>query len=137
MKSLKWIYFLLFAVQFFFCMCNSPMCHAWQIIKGQGKKNIASLTSVGQDIWHNSFWMNRKKLIDYFNFFLFLIFLLHVMGWEYRCWIQFYHKVEKIQWKFKLLAGKFTWGKVHIFWEGHKILRNLPLTFDYSTYSQK
>ena len=27
-------------------------------------------------------------------------------------------------------------GKVHIFWEGHKILRNLPLTFDYSTYSQ-
>ena len=28
-------------------------------------------------------------------------------------------------------------SKVHIFWEGHKILRNLPLTFDYSTYSQK
>ena len=27
--------------------------------------------------------------------------------------------------------------KVHISWEGHKILRNLPLTFDYSTYSQK
>ena len=26
--------------------------------------------------------------------------------------------------------------KVHIFWEGHKFLRNLPLTFDYSTYSQ-
>ena len=27
--------------------------------------------------------------------------------------------------------------KVHIFWEGHKILRNIPVTFDYSTYSQK
>ena len=27
----------------------------------------------------------------------------------------------------------FTY-KVHIFWEGHKILRNLHLTFDYSTY---
>jgi hypothetical protein len=27
--------------------------------------------------------------------------------------------------------------KVHIFWEGHKSLWNLPLTFDYSTYSQK
>ena len=27
--------------------------------------------------------------------------------------------------------------KVHIFWEGHKILPNLYLTFDYSTYSQK
>ena len=27
--------------------------------------------------------------------------------------------------------------KVHIFWEGHKILQNLHLTFDYSTYSQK
>jgi hypothetical protein len=25
-------------------------------------------------------------------------------------------------------------SKVHIFWEGHKILRNLPLTFDCSTY---
>ena len=24
-----------------------------------------------------------------------------------------------------------------MFWEGHKILRNLHLTFDYSTYSQK
>ena len=27
--------------------------------------------------------------------------------------------------------------KVHIYWEGHKILRHLPLTFDYSTYCQK
>ena len=27
--------------------------------------------------------------------------------------------------------------KVHIFWEGHKMLRNLHLTFDYSTYSQR
>ena len=27
--------------------------------------------------------------------------------------------------------------KVHIFWEGHKILRNLNLTFDYGTYNQK
>ena len=27
--------------------------------------------------------------------------------------------------------------KVHIFWEGHKVLRNLPLTFDHSTYNQK
>ena len=30
-----------------------------------------------------------------------------------------------------------NFSKVHIFWEGHKILRNLHLTFDYSTYSQK
>ena len=28
-------------------------------------------------------------------------------------------------------------GKVHIFWEGHKILRNLHLTFVYNTYRQK
>ena len=27
-------------------------------------------------------------------------------------------------------------GKVYIFWEGHKILRNLRLTFDYSKYIQ-
>ena len=31
----------------------------------------------------------------------------------------------------------FKFVKVYIFWEGHKILRNLHLTFDYSTYSQK
>ena len=28
-------------------------------------------------------------------------------------------------------------SKVHIFWEGHKILRNLPLTFDRMYCSQK
>ena len=28
-------------------------------------------------------------------------------------------------------------SKIHIFCEGHKILRNIHLTFDYSTYSQK
>ena len=33
-------------------------------------------------------------------------------------------------WSFKLI-------EVYIFWEGHKILWNLHLTFDYSTYSQK
>ena len=27
--------------------------------------------------------------------------------------------------------------KVHILWEGHKILQNLHLTFDHSTYSQR
>ena len=27
-------------------------------------------------------------------------------------------------------TGSFLIIKVHIFWEGHKILRNLPLTFD-------
>ena len=27
----------------------------------------------------------------------------------------------------------FYFVKVHIFWEGHKILQNLYLTFDYST----
>ena len=30
----------------------------------------------------------------------------------------------------------FTYVKVHIFWEGHKILRNLPLTFDCMHRSQ-
>ena len=43
------------------------------------------------------------------------------------------------------LQNRFQWIsfcdhgfiKVHIFREGQKILRNLPLTFDYSSYSQK
>ena len=29
------------------------------------------------------------------------------------------------------------YNKVRIFWEGHMILRNLHLTFVYSTYRQK
>ena len=36
-----------------------------------------------------------------------------------------------------LSNAMYNWFKVHIFWEGHKSLRNLPLTFDYSTYSQR
>ena len=32
---------------------------------------------------------------------------------------------------------RFKFCKVHIFWEGHKILRNLPLTFDCMYCSQK
>ena len=35
------------------------------------------------------------------------------------------------------IGSTFYPVKVHIFWEGHKILRNLHLTFDCSTYSQK
>ena len=40
-----------------------------------------------------------------------------------------------IQKRWKKLAF-FVKCKVHIFWEGHKILQNLPLTFDCSTYLQ-
>ena len=36
-------------------------------------------------------------------------------------------------WLFVIQCG----FKVHLFQEGHKILQNLHLTFDYSTYSQK
>ena len=32
-----------------------------------------------------------------------------------------------------IFATYYSWNKVHTFWEGHKILRNLFLTFDYST----
>ena len=35
-----------------------------------------------------------------------------------------------------LPIGQFNNHKVHIFWEGHKIFRILPLTFEYSTYVQ-
>ena len=53
---------------------------------------------------------------------------------------QLYH----INWKSKrniqptrvMLINLFI-SKVHIFWEGHKILRNLPLTFDPMYCSQK
>ena len=44
--------------------------------------------------------------------------------------------LRKSSWNFRPLWLSIK-NKVHIFWEGHKILQNLPLTFDYSTYSQK
>ena len=54
--------------------------------------------------------------------------------------LQFNEQSVVILWvswcKNKSFWQRFT-CKVHIFWEGHKILRNLHLTFDYSTYSQK
>ena len=39
--------------------------------------------------------------------------------------------------KHYVMYTNFMNVKVHVFWEGHKILRNLHLTFDHSTYSQK
>ena len=38
---------------------------------------------------------------------------------------------------FFLAVGQSNFGKVHIFWEGHKILRNLLLTFDWYYIGQK
>ena len=43
---------------------------------------------------------------------------------------------EQLSYNICYLFTKFV-CKVHIFWEGHKIFRNLHFTFDYSTYSQK
>ena len=34
-------------------------------------------------------------------------------------------------------SWQFGWDKGHIFWEGHKILWNLPLTFDWHYIGQK
>ena len=39
--------------------------------------------------------------------------------------------------KWKIFGHADSDYKVHIFWEGYKILRNLPLTFECSTHSQK
>ena len=70
-----------------------------------------------------------NKIIEWDFFFLVYSFLycvcnlkLFLLLWQER--------------NIHLQVGIFC-HKVHIFWEGHKIFRNLPLTFDYSTYSQK
>ena len=54
--------------------------------------------------------------------------------WTWRIQVNFVKKqlVSYIK-KFKFLTKR---NKVHLFWEGHKILRNLHLTFDYGTYLQ-
>jgi hypothetical protein len=45
----------------------------------------------------------------------------------------FVSKLTKLLEYFILYNTLCSWIKVNIFWEGHKILQNLPLTFDYST----
>ena len=60
-----------------------------------------------------------------------------------KLWVQMTSKSSNLNEKIKYFAVKlpkfhgYTLGdcRVHIFWEGHKILRDLPLTFDYRTYS--
>ena len=59
---------------------------------------------------------------------LHLNWLLSFMNW--------FNAICLFRWPF-LEKNYIANVKVHIFWEGHKILRNLHLTFDYSTYSQK
>ena len=53
--------------------------------------------------------------------------------------VRMHSDVKKFKWKQYYFEEQFHGiiDKVHIFWEGHNILRNLHLTFDYSTYSQK
>ena len=44
--------------------------------------------------------------------------------------------LKALQVKFSEKASKI-WCKVHIFWEGHKIMRNLHLIFDCVYFGQK
>ena len=55
------------------------------------------------------------------------------------CWHYFFCYLSKITIKVSCASWSVDslLGKVHIFWEGHKILRNLPLTFDRMYRSQK
>ena len=48
-------------------------------------------------------------------------------------WRQKFHILKTIL----ICAPRICLFKVHIIWEGHKILRNLPLTFDCSTVKSK
>ena len=55
----------------------------------------------------------------------------HIMNWKLEIDLNWPSRSRPLKFKY------YTWSldkQVHIFWEGHKILRNLPLTFDYSTF---
>ena len=51
--------------------------------------------------------------------------------------IIFFSRTQKLHHWDRATLPVATTTKVRIFWEGHKILRNLHLTFVYSTYRQK
>ena len=55
----------------------------------------------------------------------------HLLTWEWRL----KQICKRMVVKFEL--SEWVIGKVRLFWEGHKILRNLHFTFVYSTYRQK
>ena len=92
-----------------------------------------------KNLWSFNYWMiklnNSPNGICFFNNFM-------IQELKIR-------NIAQLFWaSVSLVKGKFegTWENLKhknqviissIFWEGHKILQNLPLTFDYSTYSQK
>ena len=57
------------------------------------------------------------------------------MRTHHKYWTNFLH-IKHICTIISFIVRIFDF-KVHIFWEGHKILRNIQLTFDYMYFSQK
>ena len=72
------------------------------------------------------YWLVKNVLNNYFNF---CPFSVHVV-YEAVLLVEFPTKI-------KIFNDSEQPGKVHIFREGHKILQNLPLTFDCMCCSQK
>ena len=91
------------------------------------------------------------------NGFMYFIFMFHFFQWSVEgtifshsyfnpkaCWVktalnnvQIVQSIQKITPEIAKIIFSYKSGKVHIFWEGHKILRNLPLNFDWHYIGQK
>ena len=87
--------------------------------------------------WHFLWLQNVKyetyckaKLFQAANFYVFIGSKFLLCEWSL-LEIKTIRKSDQSMWWLNLFF------KVHIFWEGHKILRNLPLTFDCMYCSQK
>ena len=90
--------------------------------------------------WNNfrvsKYWMTARACSKHVSskkdlkFFIYVLFKILIGN----CFYYEYGKLKK--WKKSNHHMAHT-VKVHIFWEGHKILRNLPFTFDCMYCSQK
>ena len=129
---------------------NVNLCNKINIISTNHKAWI-------KELLYNWSKMDLFLLVLIFKWNISILFLSQKLQWGNLTWkmilpgvIQVASGYSLITLKSKtlllrlgLLQGNLSNGidnktvKVHIFWEGHKILQNLHLTFDYSTYSQK
>ena len=93
-----------------------------------------SLVSYGRMISILTIYLSLNNMCqiypsEVFFFFQYLVKWFHKRHFHAIYFQQYFQSLITRQFRFLT----FPLGKVHTFWEGHKILRNLPLTFVYST----
>ena len=109
------------------CQSYPLICHLCTEIS---KRRTIIHTTVSNVIQQPTAWTNVDHLKNVTDIvWRFSTLLLWFFVGCFLCWLDRYMQTTLVQNNAKGLQTIFSY-KVHIFWEGHKILRNLHLTFD-------